>query len=571
MTHDEALKESSQLLQTVVHASPLAIIVIDREGIVRMWNPAAQRTFGWSEQEVLGSPLPIIPADRRKEFDANLEAVIQGKRFVNVALRHQRKDGALIDTHLSAALIRNPDGAVVGVMAFIADVTEQKRSEATIRRMAYYDSVTDLPNRASMRDRLQQAILAASYENQSACLLFINLDRFKEINNALGHHRGDALLQQVGPRLRTVLSQDDLIARVGGNEFAVLLPLADRKRATATAGEILKALEKPFLVEGVPMIVGCSIGIALSPDHGGNPDALFQRADIAMYFANENKTGYTVYSPEADQNSPRRLVLLGELQDAMRENELFLVYQPKIDLKSGRITGVESLARWNHPQYGVIPPDQFIPTAEHSGLIKPLTQWGAKIALDQCRSWDRAGRTLSMAINLSVRNLEDQQFPELMAEWIERSGVAPSQLELEITEGALMVNPRHAMEILTRLNKMGIRLSIDDFGTGYSSLAYLKKLPVHQLKIDKSFVIDMATNEEDAIIVRSTIELSHNLGLQVVAEGVETEEVLKRLVALGCDEAQGYYISRPVPPEELNRWLEKREPVKRGTAGFSGD
>jgi len=559
MTDQDPFQESSQTLQTVIHAAPLAIIAIDREGAVRMWNPAAQRTFGWSEQEVLGSPLPIIPADRRKEFDANREAVLQGKRFVDRELRHQRKDGVLIETRLSAALMRNVDGEIVGIIAFIADVTERNRSEATIRRMAYYDPVTGLPNRAWMRDRLQQAILMASYENQSACLLFINLDRFKEINNALGHHRGDALLQQVGPLLRTVLTENDLIARIGGNEFAVLLPSGDRPRATSVAGEILKLLEKPVLIEGIPIIVGCSIGIALSPDHGGNPDALFQRADIAMYFANENKTGCTVYSPEADQHSPRRLVLLGELQDAMKNSQLFLVYQPKIDLKSGRTTGVESLARWRHPQYGVIPPDQFIPTAEHSGLIKPLTQWGAKIALDQCRSWQREGRPLTMAVNLSVRNLEDHQLPDQMAELLERCGVLPSQLELEITEGALMMNPRRAMEILTRLNKMGIRLSIDDFGTGYSSLAYLKKLPVQQLKIDKSFVMEMATNEEDAIIVRSTIELSHNLGLQVVAEGVETEEVLKRLVALGCDEAQGYYISRPVPPEELNRWLAERE------------
>ena len=554
--------ESNQTLQAVVHASPLAIIVIDPDGMVQMWNPAAERIFGWSKEETLGHSLPIIPDDRKNEFVANREALVQGKRFVNTELRHQRKDGALIDTSVSTALLRNGEGGISGIMAFIADVTEQKRSEETISRMIYYDTLTDLPNRTFLRVRLQQAILAASYENQSAGLLLLNLDQFKEINNVLGPSRGDALLQQIGPRLRTVLKDSDLVARLGGDEFAVLLSETDREHAARVADEILKVLEKPFLVEAIPNVIEASIGIALSPEHGGNPDSLIQRADIAMYVAKERKSGYTVYSSEIDKYSPRRLALLGEFRDAMETNQLYLVYQPKIDLKTGRVTGVEALARWQHPKYGLIPPDQFIPIAELSGLMKPFTQWGAKIALDQCKTWHQEGRALNMAINLSVRNLEDDQFPDQIAGLLETCGVSPSHLELEIIESALMVDPRRAMEILKRLSNMGIRLSIDDFGTGYSSLGYLKRLPVNQLKIDKSFVMEMATSEEDAIIVRSTIELSHNLGLQVVAEGVETQEVLTRLIALGCDEAQGYFISRPIPVSDFNRWLSEQEKLK---------
>jgi EAL domain-containing protein (putative c-di-GMP-specific phosphodiesterase class I) len=286
-----------------------------------------------------------------------------------------------------------------------------------------------------------------------------------------------------------------------------------------------------------------------------------------MYVTKENKAGYTLYSSDIDKHSPRRLALLGELRNAIDSNQLFLNYQPKIHLKTGRITGVEALVRWKHPQYGVIPPDQFITAAEHSGLIKPLTLWVIKTAIHQSRTWYQERKNLSVAANLSARNLEDSDLPDQIAELLAGAGLPPSSLELEITESALMVNPIHSMETLKSLSSMGIQLSIDDFGTGYSSLGYLKRLPVNQIKIDKSFVKDMATDEDDAMIVRSTIELTHNLDLKVVAEGVEDQGVLDKLTILGCDAAQGYYISRPVSASDLNDWFSKVAPLKGWAVG----
>jgi diguanylate cyclase (GGDEF)-like protein/PAS domain S-box-containing protein len=557
---EEALLESTEALEAVVQSSPLAIIVIDLDGKVKMWNPAAEEIFGWKKEEVLGKALPIIPDDRQKSFDENRVAVVEGKQFVNLELYHKKKDGSLVETSISTSLLSNRKREI-RIMGIIADITERKRSEATINHMAYYDSLTDLPNRTLLHDRLRQAI-QSSFNGKSVGLLLLDLDRFREINDTLGHHRGDVLLQQIGPRLRGALEPSNTIARLGGDEFAVLLPITDEAGATGVARKILKLLENPFFIESIPIVVEASIGIALTPDHGENPDSLIQRADIAMYVAKENKSGYTVYSSAEDKHSPRRLALLGELRSAIDNNDLFLVYQPKIHLKTGRITGVEALIRWRHPQYGVIPPDQFITVAERSGLIKPLTLWVVKTALQQCKLWHEEGRQMNVAVNLSARNLEDPQLPDQISELLHASGVISSSLELEITESALMVNPARALETLKQLSGMGIQLSIDDFGTGYSSLGYLKRLPVNQIKIDKSFVKEMALDEDDAMIVRSTIELTHNLGLTVVAEGVETQEALDQLASLGCDAAQGFYISRPVPPSELNQWFTENGPFQ---------
>lgn len=553
----EALRESTQTLQAIVQSSPLAIIVIDPAGNVRMWNPAAEQIFGWNEKEIVGRPLPIIPEDRKKAFDEIWTSVLQGQKLVNMELHHKRKDGSLVDTSLSTSLLKDDKGEISGVMQIIADVTDRNLSEATIHHMAYYDTLTELPNRSFFRNCLQQAILAKPLGTRSAAVLLIDLDRFREINDTLGHDRGDILLQQIGRRLRAAVNESDTISRMGGDEFAVLLPVVDEKEAILSAERIQKALEEPFLIEGIPIVIEASIGISLSPDHGENPDGLIQRADVAMYVAKEKKLGSTLYSTDIDRHSPRRLALLGELRKAIECNQLFLLFQPKIDLLTGRIKGVEALVRWQHPEYGIIPPDQFIAIAEHSGLIKPLTLWVAKTALQQSRIWQQEGKILNVAVNLSARNLEDPLLPDQIAKLLQDSGVVSSCFELEITESALMANPAHAMGTLIRLNKMGIQLSIDDFGTGYSSLGYLKRLPVNRIKIDKSFVKEMGTDKDDVMIVRSIIDLTHNLGLKVVAEGVESLEVLERLIALRCDSAQGYFICHPLSAQELNRWFKE--------------
>lgn len=433
---------------------------------------------------------------------------------------------------------------------------EHRQSEEMVNHLAYHDTLTALPNRTLLHDRLQSAIIAAQFESHPVALLLMDLNRFKEINDTLGHHRGDFLLQQVGQRLRDVVWKPDLVARLGGDEFAVLLPkLAKAEDVHVVAHKILQALEKPFLVEGLPVVVEASIGIAFYPDHGANAETLLQRADVAMYTAKETGTSYLLYEDQHNRYSPRRLALLGELRQAIERDELLLHYQPKIDLQARRVVGVEALARWQHPEQGFIPPDQFILPAEKSGLIKPLTQWVLNAALRQCHAWQQEGLQINVAVNLSRRNLQDPQLPDHIAELLPVYRVEPACLGFEITESAIMADPTHAEEVLTRLNTMGIRIAIDDFGTGYSSLGSLTRLPVNEIKIDKSFVIGMATKESDAVIVRSTIDLAHNLGLKVVAEGVENKEIWDRLAAFGCDELQGYYIARPMPSSEFPRWL----------------
>ncbi|MCG3117882.1 MAG: EAL domain-containing protein [Candidatus Manganitrophus sp. SA1] len=444
----------------------------------------------------------------------------------------------------------------------LGSVIQRKRSEEKLKYMAYYDLLTDLPNRAHLRDLLRETTTAGAPEGGRLSLLCLDLNHFREVNDALGRNLGDSLLQQIGPRLKSVLGGADTVARLGADEFAVVLPGINQEDAISVACKILKAMEAHFVVGALALEIGVSIGIALYPDHGEEADTLMQAADAAMYVAKQSDNGYAVYVPERDQPNPRRLALIGELRRAIEDNQLFPHYQPKINIKTGRIIGVETLIRWQHPHFGLIPPDQFIMMAEQTGLIKPLTYWVLNAALCQCEQWRRQGLTIPVAVNLSARNLQDSQLPERVSELLQKSGVEPDQLALEITESIIMADPQRAMEILTDLSEMGIRLSIDDFGTGYSSLGYLKKLPVDEVKIDKSFVREMASNQDDIVIVRSTIDLAHNLGLEVVAEGVENQETLSRLAALGCDAAQGYFISRPVAAANLPRWLNETACLK---------
>ncbi len=435
--------------------------------------------------------------------------------------------------------------------AFDDMATSLQRQTDSMAHHATHDLLTQLPNRRLLRDHLEQAIRVAQREHARVALLLLDINRFKEINNTLSHRNGDLLLRQVGPRLRRMLRESDLIAHLGGDEFAVLLPDADGHGATLVAQKVLDAFEEPFVLEEVTVAVGAGIGIAVYPDHGDGADLLMQRADVAMYVAKEAGNEYFVYASDRDHYHPDRLALMGALRRAIDDNQLFLLYQPQVCVKTGRVVGVEALVRWRHPERGVIPPDQFILLAEHAGLIKPLTLWVLTAALRQCRGWHDRGIAISVAVNLSARSLQDAGLPDQVAAILHHAGAAPGSLELEITESVIMADPARALEILTRLNAMGVRLSIDDFGTGYSSLSYLKKLPVESIKIDKSFVISMVTDQDDAVIVRSTIDLAHTLGLKVVAEGVEQRETWDRLAALGCDSAQGYYLSRPQPADDL--------------------
>jgi predicted signal transduction protein with EAL and GGDEF domain len=374
------------------------------------------------------------------------------------------------------------------------------------------------------------------------------------------------LLQQIGDRLVGLVGPHEVIARLGGDEFAVLLPDTDEQGALRVAQRILATLDEPLSIADYPLDVGGSIGIALSPQHGDDADVLLRRADVAMYVAKRTARGVAVYSPELDQHTPERLALLGELRRAIEagQDELRLVYQPKLCLRSGRCVGVEALIRWHHPQRGPVQPDQFIPLAEQTGLIKPLSQWVLNAALKQARAWDQLGLpSVPIAVNLAMRDLHDPELPDTVAALLQRWQIHPSRLEVEITENGLMAEPARALQTLTGLRAMGIHIAIDDFGTGYSSLAYLKRLPVDELKIDRSFVLQVAKDRHDRAIVRSTIELAHDLGLTVVAEGVEDSAAWDLLARQGCDIAQGYYLSRPLPAAAFETWLQRASSERR--------
>jgi diguanylate cyclase (GGDEF)-like protein len=429
-----------------------------------------------------------------------------------------------------------------------------------------HDSLTGLPNRTLFQQRLHDAIDTAEEDGASLAVMIMDLDHFKEINDTLGHHYGDLLLQEIGPRLSGVLRPGDLMARLGGDEFGVVLPeLANERAAIRVAERLMEEMEQPVVVEGIALDVSASIGIATFPVHSDDVETLLRRADVAMYAAKESGGGYEIYSPSLDKHSPSRLTLIGQVRPAIDNEEFTLHYQPKARLSDGRVAGVEALIRWQHPDRGMVPPDEFIPLVERTVLLRPLTQYVLNEALRQWHTWSRAGIQLEVAVNLSPRSLMDPQLPDLVGQLLERWEVPPRFLTLELTESFVMADSGRSLGVLAGLAEVGVLLSIDDFGTGYSSLGYLKRLPIGEIKIDRSFVMNMHENANDAMIVRATTDLGRNLGLRVVAEGVETRAAWDQLAALHCDIAQGYYLSRPIPAHEITRWLALRELDRPGS------
>ncbi len=441
----------------------------------------------------------------------------------------------------------------------------QEEAHATIRRMALYDSLTGLPNRAQLKMRLAEAIADARGRNDAFPLLLLDVDRFRDVNEALGYEQGDRLLQQIGPRLTLAVPEAKLVAYLGEDAFAVLLDRGDADFAARVARRILDALANPFDLTGFHVDVRASIGIALYPGHGNHPDALVLHADAAAQQAKRAFSGYHVYMPGLARDQTRRLALIGDLNRAIDADELLLYCQPKIDVRSRNVCGAEALVRWRHPKHGMIALDELIPLAEQTGLIRPLTYSVLGAALRQCHAWDEAGIHLPVAVNVTMRTLRDPTFVDRLRGLLATWGTAADALQLEITESDLMEDPVGTLDVLARLKRMDVKLYVDDYGTGYSSLAYLQRLPVDAIKIDQSFVRSMPSSDESAKIVHSTIELAHNLDLGVVAEGVETEPVLERLAALGCDTAQGYLISEPMPAERFVAW-QAHSPWRGGRA-----
>jgi diguanylate cyclase (GGDEF)-like protein len=422
------------------------------------------------------------------------------------------------------------------------------------QHQATHDTLTGLPNRAHLHARLASALHQAGMGGTEVGVLMMDLDGFKEINDTLGHHHGDLLLQRVAQRLREQTRPSDLVARLGGDEFAILLPATSGvEDCVGVARRVLDGLEGPMSVKGVDLDVRASVGVAVAPMHADDVDSLLSCADMAMYHAKESRSGWAVYDEQLNQHTPERLALVADLRRGIERDELVLHYQPKIALPDGRLQGVEALVRWAHPEHGLMPPSDFVGLSEHTGLVRPLTRWVIREALRQARRWRADGLAVPVAVNLSVRVLSRGLAAEI-AGLLKEYDAPGSWLELEITETTMMADPREGFEALQALEALGIRLSVDDFGTGFSSLGYLKRLPVSEIKIDRSFVTDMDRNESDRAIVRSTIDLARHLGLDVVAEGVETEGVLAELGRLGCGSAQGFLISRPLEADALAAW-----------------
>lgn len=458
------------------------------------------------------------------------------------------------------------NGQLLEIWGVTRDTTERRRYIDRLEYQANHDSLTGLPNRVRLQS-IANTIIAAKQAAQKTqdqaktnisklALIILDLDGFKEINDTLGHHVGDNIIKQIGPRIkRVVTSLHATIARLGGDEFAILLPDINNTRdATMVAERILASIRKEFVFDDIVIEARASMGISLFPEQAHDFSTLMRYADVAMYTAKKAMTAVEVYDAKHDQHSPKRLLLMNELGKAIRDNQLTLYYQPKISLETNKVVGVEALARWIHPTMGFISPAEFVPIAEMTDLINEMTDWVLDESLKQVRRWQDQGLSIKMAVNISARNLLNDNVLQRIEYLLHSYSLSPSCLELEITESTIMNNAEYSLTLLEQIDNLGIDLSIDDFGTGYSSLAYLKKLPVKWLKIDYAFIINMLEDEQDQIIVNSTINMAHNLGLSVVAEGVETQAVLSRLSSMQCEHAQGYHIARPMPAADFEKW-----------------
>lgn len=594
----KVLQLVAERARDLIHAETLLIPILDRDCQHYTYQAGSGRNAG----EIVGQSLPLDfgvcgwvwrnkrpwwrgvldeldPGERNKwerEIGTLILVPMIGKRHFLGGLAGMDKVGGgdftRQDLNLLSLFAGHVGIAIENAIAY-AELTQAKQnaeayqtelrqlnSQLTginkeLEHLALYDQLTQLPNRSLVQDRLQQALLSAGRERGNVAVLVVDLDRFKDVNESLGHAAGDRVLIDVAARFQGLLQPADTLGRLGGDEFALVVPNAGAQQAEGLAGALLRALESDVDIDGTRFSVSASIGIALYPTHGQDIGELLKHADSAMYSAKRTRFGYSVYTAGQEEAEPGRLSLAGDLRQALIAREFELYLQPKIDLRSGMLCGAEALARWSHPRRGFVPPDEFIPVMEQTGLIRPFTLWAIERGLQHCARWHALGRPFPVAVNVSLENLIDPQFPDQVIALLHRTDVEPTCLVMEITESVFLSEHAKLRNVLVRLRGHGVQFSIDDFGTGHSSLSRLKKLPVSELKIDKSFVKDMERNRDDAVIVRSTVDLAHNLGLAVIAEGVETAATLEMLREMGCDQIQGYFISRPLPPDDFDRYL----------------
>ncbi len=502
----------------------------------------------------------ILTEHMAPQFKAELTATINNYLADPESLRFDEEFQIRTSTakptwlHIRGRCARDDSGRVLRFSGSIADTTEIHEKQAVILHQSLHDHLTDLPNRLLFEDRLDQAIVQARRVSGQTAVMVLDINRFKQINDTLGHEVGDILIQEFAHRLRSTLRDCDTVSRLGGDEFAILLPLSTGQRVQHVANKVRVAMARPFLLKSNRLTLGISIGVALYPRHGESADLLLRHADIAMS-QGKAKNELAFYDEATDPNSMRALALENDLRSAIELDALELHYQPKIDLANNRVSGVEALARWKHPVHGYISPAEFIALAERTGLIRPLTRWVVHSAMETARDWQKGGLGLNVAINLSVWDIQDPDFVQYVLGQMNELGASAERLEFEITESAMMADTVRAIATARRLTSFGITLAVDDFGTGFSSLSYLKKFPVSVLKIDRSFVLGMLSDSADLTIVRSTIEMAHQMGLKVVAEGVENRDTLQTLQSLGCNLIQGYHVCKPLPLDALNQWL----------------
>ena len=536
------------------------IVTIGDEGLIEALNPSARSLFDYREDDVIGQPLTLLIApERRDEFGDSLPARWAepiGANTENVAVETvgYRRDGSSFAMEMQRGTMKL--GARSVTLVFVRDVSERRAYTESLEHRALYDDLTGLANRTLFEEHVLHALASAKRNDYSRAVLVLHVDGFDQVNDRLGHDFGDQLIKQVAERLVGVLRENDTIARLRGNGFAVLPGDAtDLAAATAIAGKLQQTCEPGFVVDDQIVRVSVRIGIAVFPEHGSTSAELVHRADTAMSVAKESLSGQAVFAVSHESRSARQHALLIDLRQGVVRGELVLHYQPKIDLATRAISGVEALVRWQHRVRGLLAPASFIPEVAHTALIEPVTRWVLNEALRQQRLWRDDGVDLMMAVNISAHSLDpSSDLPETLAQLIDAWRAEPGRLTLEVTEQAL-IESAAAPDIVARLHSLGARISIDDFGTGYSSLAYLHRLAIDELKIDRSFITGLAAASGDQVIVRSTVELAHNLGMTVVAEGVEDETAIDLLAAYGCDSVQGYYFGRPRPAEELTKQL----------------
>jgi diguanylate cyclase (GGDEF)-like protein/PAS domain S-box-containing protein len=546
---EEELRRQAMLFNTLFDA----VFVADPDGHITDCNPAAERLTGYTRAQLIA--LDEVPG--KEVWLSRMRTAMEQGAWAGDVNFGYGPDRRITETTIVPA---HGSGGIAGGIAVCRDVTEVRdnaaalvQAEVKARHEAGHDLLTGLPNRKLLIEQFEE-LLNSPRAADGVALLMIDLDRFKDVNDTLGHECGDELLIQVGLVLQTSVRDQDVVARLGGDEFAVLLPgVSDTASATALADRIREALEQPFRVKGIDLDVEASIGIALTGDHR-DVSTVLRQADVAMYVAKRQGLDVFAYDPAVDGHSTERLGLLGELRGALARNELVMYFQPKIGLATNEIVGAEALVRWQHPTLGLIMPDDFVPMAEHTGLIRSLTRYVLDASLAEEHRWIDAGRPLPISVNLSARNLLEERLVEQVIDSLRKHQVPPELLELEITESSIVTDPTNARHLLGRLRALGVRVSIDDFGAGFTSLAVLKNLPIDELKIDRSFVTDMVRQPSDALIVRSVVQLSHNLGLTAVAEGVEDEHVLAAVKAMGCDTVQGYHFSKPLSATEFEAW-----------------